>query len=758
MNHRMIDEADIFEDDSLIPNVLKNIEICIQVLSDMDNMLAYLISFDQLSGSDFPSAPKNVAEVVYLVFSHCQKSKTEYKDVFSTVRSELMSLFQHCYQVQVKLFTLLNEKLVFNCAFEEEIQSLVEIIDTLNLMSEVVAELDTMSLVAHWKGFAQLTQTYSAHLCSRLDVSRPIIYLSANIAHQLDNLKVYVNADKKVVLRALKISSLQLKVLIKLCEQYKHHLGDCHSQLLSCLISLTSRTQQSLSVEGLTEDIAAQVTTHLSAGAAPLLSHLLADPVFVKNYLQHADELQSGTVATKFGFCNLTSMILKKFTNPASADDEAKVLWIKSTMPLVETTFKILNTCEDVFFSYEEDVYQTLLTHTAAFIIATTSVEMFSDLESMLVKHLLQPSLWPAFFTSDLLCLIARVGSDKLCLQLVSLLRDLCSCWPTWDRCRPEWCYVTWTTSRLTQFLAEDDRKSFSSQLPHVTGIATDLNNLLNKPFSNESIQLYNALTNNLTTLRDHIDLYPDVGATLAQPICQMWSHMMFPEDLESSETCDWFSSLFSLLVSVSSHVVVSLDTSQIVNILNVLDDLCSSSTIFKCGSCTFLRSLASKLLPSDSNQNLVYNEISSLFVKLLLDSNPLVKQFALETFSYFAYVTKHEEIVALTVAKDVKLQNIIAQYLEGIPIVKSDTELLKYLSSIKVPFVHKCRINNSNIEKDNVELNPSKKFKSSENVLVSVLEKIEKDLSAIEEFKKCSEETRRLVLGCIAKRLDEMV
>lgn len=42
------------------------------------------------------------------------------------MRCELMSLFQKCYKLQLSLFTLLNEKVVFNCSFEDELGLLVE--------------------------------------------------------------------------------------------------------------------------------------------------------------------------------------------------------------------------------------------------------------------------------------------------------------------------------------------------------------------------------------------------------------------------------------------------------------------------------------------------------------------------------------------------------------------------------------------------------------------------------------------------------
>lgn len=61
----------------------------------------------------------------------------------------------------------------------------------------------------------------------------------------------------------------------------------------------------------------------------------------------------------------------------------------------------------------EDDVYQTLVIHTVAFIATTCTSDMFRNLETLMLKHLLQCNLWPAMFSSDLMCLTARYGTSS---------------------------------------------------------------------------------------------------------------------------------------------------------------------------------------------------------------------------------------------------------------------------------------------------------------------------------------------------------
>ena len=61
------------------------------------------------------------------------------------------------------------------------------------------------------------------------------------------------------------------------------------------------------------------------------------------------------------------------------------------------------------------------------------------------------------------------------------------------------------------------------------------------------------------------------------------------------------------------------------------------------------------------------FHELSRLFSKLLADSAPVVRQFALETFAYFAEKTTHESVVAESLETDEALQQTVVIYLNKV-------------------------------------------------------------------------------------------
>lgn len=140
------------------------------------------------------------------------------------------------------------------------------------------------------------------------------------------------------------------------------------------------------------------------------------------------------------------------------------------------------------------------------------------------------------------------------------------------------------------------------------------------------------------------------------------------------------------------------------------------------------------------------------------------MKQLALETFSYFAYVTKYEQIVPETVANDSKLQAEITNYFESVPLAESNISLLEHVKTMKGSFVHKCRsvkkvkLNHAEAILDE---NPSKKQRVNQDESVScILQRIDKDVSLIEESVNCFrlDQDEILILNNILTKLKKLV
>lgn len=129
------------------------------------------------------------------------------------------------------------------------------------------------------------------------------------------------------------------------------------------------------------------------------------------------------------------------------------------------------------------------------------------------------------------------------------------------------------------------------------------------------------------------------------------------------------------------------------------------------------LHGLATKRLETVPGQDLVCSKIAKLFASILKDSNPLVKECALETFEYFAHFTTHECIVAEAVADNKSIQDIVTSYLQKeTPVVEGKVKILSYEAYFmfqgSIPCTHKCEFKKLRSLSPNTVEKPSKKMK----------------------------------------------
>jgi uncharacterized NAD(P)/FAD-binding protein YdhS len=110
----------------------------------------------------------------------------------------------------------------------------------------------------------------------------------------------------------------------------------------------------------------------------------------------------------------------------------------------------------------------------------------------------------------------------------------------------------------------------------------------------------------------------------------------------------------------------------------------------------TILGRLADMSVDSTPDQMQVFQHIASLFASLLLDENNIVQQMTLETFTYFAHVSSHECILAMSVMNNENLQQKTRTYLQKLPVMASNKNFLSHESYIKcqsrVKFAHSCK------------------------------------------------------------------
>lgn len=199
--------------------------------------------------------------------------------------------------------------------------------------------------------------------------------------------------------------------------------------------------------------------------------------------------------------------------------------------------------------------------------------------------------------------------------------------------------------------------------------------------------------------------------------------------------------------------------------ILDVIAKACNYKvTIFHSGACEFLRCLADRTFNTTADETQFCTRVPALFSVLMLDTNPVTKQVALDTFSYFAHVTKYPKVIANTVSNNLRLQSEVINFIEGKPAGSSQKSLNEHLKYFEQCFKHRCKPNADyrKLEVDDTEPNPCKKAKTciSEEMISAAIERIEQDLHSIEEYCCISvlSKSNNTSLTNIHNRIDKIV
>lgn len=192
--------------------------------------------------------------------------------------------------------------------------------------------------------------------------------------------------------------------------------------------------------------------------------------------------------------------------------------------------------------------------------------------------------------------------------------------------------------------------------------------------------------------------------------------------------------------------------------VTSVIEVVKKGASVCRLAAQKLLHSLATVTFNTDQNQKTVFHQISSLFAMLLQDSDPLVKQTALEVFAYFAYITKHPQIITDIVGDDDELQTLITKYLQRSPISSTSVGLETYLKSVEHKYVHKCSTFESNPKAKEEfdpnfmnkvldeyiagvsDVNPTKRLKTyalTESSAVSTLQRVYEDCNVLIDYFK---------------------
>ncbi|KAK2142952.1 hypothetical protein LSH36_892g00000 [Paralvinella palmiformis] len=552
---------------------------------------------------------------------------------------------------------------------------------------------------------------YKDGLLNQLEVDKMLSSLAEDMESSLNyHIQIINNSnqsDEKTFTKTIKVLGFQMKVLVAIVKEYECVLADCIADIISLMLNIQSTLPPSLKNRAMSDQHQTEIYKHLGVALEPLISYLIPNINFI---VALTKVMKDDDISHWAAFGMILVLIIKLLPNYS---DDTQTAWINPKLypeddfrnPILKAIFNTVPHCyvelclpaslPTVMSKGQPQrnisLYHHLCTHLCVF-VASLPAKHFPVLEDCLVENILSSNVHNTLLATDVWCFVVRYGSAELCLDHCLVLARLLQKMGSQESL--QCCHLVNMLKRLTKFLAPEHVECFISQFPVDSNFLV-YSAVVFSAFSNEQLQkLAGHLLASCITAVDSWIESPTHKVSDARKLtgvyrvlCNLYSSrpVQDPDNrqhqtlIEHSIKC-----LLSLPCTVRiQHQYVQLLAAGVLEFLayNIeqLDNTASYQIMsevidwLKCDNVEavvrvtvayFLCGLGKKYFPPDTVQIPILRILPRLFNILLADSDPLVQQVSLESFSQFAEETSHETIVRESLQCDDQIQIRVVSYL----------------------------------------------------------------------------------------------
>ncbi|CAL1677663.1 unnamed protein product [Lasius platythorax] len=696
-----------------LDGVKYKLRICDGVLAFWKKCIEHVSTLGKVRAPYVTSLCDILPETIKIVFEHCKASQ-KYGVLLSGAMQELRNLFTRGGAIFKLFFATLNGVIVFDTDVQSETELLTKVIDAYGSIASIANGMDTKTFVELSEAFAKLALVYHDDIKPN-SVTMHLAQMAKDVSCLLSTIK---DQKDKNAERSIMVAMRLLKVLEKLTAAYNEcltyetmpHLVEltAHMHRYSCF-SLSKGDERTISIN-----------------ATSFLDVIFNHDDFKQVYFQYGRQIVSHDQHVNYHL--LTIAIMKKLNNMPYEHYCKWSLGSDSILDVALTYIEYLG--EEICVGelrlsgdcHEIDgppqlisVYETTLIFFCNLVSKIRS-EDFHTLETLLLKYLLCGHFWSSLLSSDVWCFIGRLGTSQLCADHIKHLIKV-SVTLIERRDSIEAIMLDHMIISLFELLTEDMKST----------LLKDLVENLNTNNYVPILYLLIAKTKGFSSerLRHNFEDLPKAFLDLQEhPSIRNWKRLM--QSVSAMVAMDYSDNkdIIEILTKIWSFVedaIIECEGKQ----LNILSDLLVSlldathvgslqDNIF----CSILKSIATSCvyLPSrgkikichflrrsvddlDCGVQSVASILTGLFVHLLENENPWVRQEALETFEHMGQRCSEQLIakIAKALAKIPNISSVMQAYLSSRPYYSLEgfaniQDYLRYLvGAIKNRDGHTC-------------------------------------------------------------------
>ncbi|XP_035434927.2 uncharacterized protein C1orf112 homolog [Spodoptera frugiperda] len=442
-----------------------NDAVCLlQLLSDLIKQVIETMSMSCCAMKSFPTA---TGRIIMLVFTHCKDSESIYGSQLNCVEKQLKDLFRTCHELQLTYLMVFEKHFIFDLTEREERDILIEALDINLKIGEIVESLDVKTMAEQWKAYTVICDKYSNCLMDKKIYSNCSKVLTAMVAN---NMKIAFeeSQEEKVVIRSLKVSSFMLKILLRVCNTFRHAVMKDYTPIVELLLYIHVNNEAYLqTMRGKPVQFVTLVNTNVTAPTHLLLAELIMDDKLLQViYNYNINEIRKDD---KLLGLILVTLSVMKIVAQRSGDQTLQVPKHKlvnlvySFLPYCHVWFNmgLKFKCEKTSRQYQTyGLYEHLLMHMVA-LAATMNNEEINMLEKKMLEALLSTECYSAMFSANLWVLLAKMTSRQYLLTQVITLCKIYQKLESNNRQfvdSPQRLHLTHTLARLFEIMQNEDK------------------------------------------------------------------------------------------------------------------------------------------------------------------------------------------------------------------------------------------------------------------------------------------------------------
>ncbi|KAL3870196.1 hypothetical protein ACJMK2_038277, partial [Sinanodonta woodiana] len=705
---------------NLLLNLLEIIEcyvVCIQQIQMGDNSVD--ISY-------IHSLPYCAIYMLKGTYQHCKESGDFYGDLLALITEPLSGLFKKAHALQGAFLSLIERVTADSGASEQDVEDLCFVCHGLFEVCQVVTELDVKLVVTVWKAITRFASQHKSLIKERLELGRMLVFICNEVETNLKYLfqlappetdngdQVFSQGDEKTFQKSVKVLGFQMKIIVKLVQDFIDYLSDCEKQLFDLLVFIQKNMPPSLCAPKISVTHVEEMRRQLCTAMDPLLMVLVTNRRFRELCTQ--DKKQIGTESPDGSEENYLPhlLILLQVLNCLPVHPVDMVTkWIAPVVypedaprdGVLTVVFKSVAKCHTelslpVYMpgvmtrgkaQRSVSLYEHISTHVCGF-IGSFPAKHFGCLEEVLLENLISRNPFCSLLATDVWCFLSRYGTADLCYNHVSFLLSVCTEVQSFH-C-PEFHNVLRLIRRLIKFLAAEHQTELYKKFPPrehlsiwsdiplgvfsqsltrqivedlVNQALKDLHNFLN--MSEKKIEdIYRVVTalrclKNLYRIQEFVDKFvlSNMQLATAEKLQLLWLQITDLDPAISSilEIC------IALMLELFARLLRGLQNTEILKILQVIGHhLHTCSDAMKLSVIDFLQQCGAIRFAPSPEQPQILRKIAVVFSTLLIDKNSLVLQKALKAFTTFAEETAHESIVPECMQLQSGLQDTVVAFL----------------------------------------------------------------------------------------------